>query len=77
MSDIINDGWNTGLSRSFRLRRAASLARDVQGEVIGPAAKTQVGHFYECRACGQRVDQRRLGEVLHHEIPDHKPLVSS
>ena len=28
-------------------------------------------HFYTCQICGQRVDMRRLGDVLHHEDPQH------
>ncbi|WP_022682150.1 hypothetical protein [Sphingobium bisphenolivorans] len=31
-------------------------------------------HFYACDACGQAVDMRRLGDVLHHEEPGHDPL---
>jgi hypothetical protein len=31
-------------------------------------------HFYTCKACGQAVDKRRLGDVLHHHQDGHKPL---
>ena len=31
-------------------------------------------HFFACPACGQLVDMRRLGDVLHHEREGHKPL---
>ena len=31
-------------------------------------------HFYVCKACGQSVDMRNLGDVLHHEGPGHEPL---
>jgi hypothetical protein len=31
-------------------------------------------HFYECPVCGQRVDRRCLGDVLHHEQPEHERL---
>lgn len=31
-------------------------------------------HFYACPACGQMVDMRRLGDVLHHEEPGHERL---
>lgn len=31
-------------------------------------------HFYRCEACGQAVDMRRLGDVLHHEDEGHEPL---
>lgn len=30
-------------------------------------------HFYRC-GCGEAVDMRRLGDVLHHEQPGHRPL---
>jgi hypothetical protein len=30
--------------------------------------------FYLCPSCGQAVDMRRLGDVLHHEEPGHEPL---
>ncbi len=29
-------------------------------------------HFYTCRACGQAVDTRKLGDVFHHEQPGHE-----
>lgn len=31
-------------------------------------------HFHVCLACGQSVDRRDFGQVIHHEQPDHKPL---
>lgn len=31
-------------------------------------------HFYVCQACGQAVDKRELGQVLHHEDPGHEPI---
>jgi hypothetical protein len=31
-------------------------------------------HFCVCKACGQAVDKRRLGDVFHHEEPGHKPI---
>jgi hypothetical protein len=31
-------------------------------------------HFYVCKTCGQAVDKRRLGDVFHHEEPDHEPI---
>lgn len=31
-------------------------------------------HFYLCPACGQAVDCRRLGDVLHHDQPRHSRL---
>lgn len=34
----------------------------------------EADHFYVCPQCGQAVDMRRLGDVLHHEEPGHEPL---
>ena len=33
-------------------------------------------HFYVCKACGQAVDKRNLGDVFYHEEPGHEPLPS-
>lgn len=39
-----------------------------------PDLEDEAKHFYVCEACGQAVDMRRLGGVLHHEEPGHDPL---
>jgi len=31
-------------------------------------------HFYVCEMCGQAVDKRRLGDVIHHERGEHEPI---
>jgi DNA ligase D-like protein (predicted ligase) len=31
-------------------------------------------HFLTCGECGQAIDLRKLGDVLHHEEPGHAPL---
>lgn len=31
-------------------------------------------HFFTCQQCGQRVDYRRLGDVLYHDEPHSDPL---
>jgi hypothetical protein len=31
-------------------------------------------HFYVCPACGQAVDARDLGQVVHHGEEGHEPL---
>ena len=33
-----------------------------------------LGHFHVCAACGQAVDRRDLGAVLHHEDAGHEPM---
>ena len=40
----------------------------------GPEHEDEAAHFYVCKACGQSVDKRRLGDVFHHEEPGHEPL---
>lgn len=47
----------------------AKPARRVGGE---PADEAE--HFFVCATCGQAVDKRRLGDVLHHERDGHEPL---
>lgn len=31
-------------------------------------------HFVICPACGQAIDCRNLGDVLHHAEPGHLPI---
>lgn len=33
----------------------------------------EVEHYFNCRACGQAVDMRDLGQVFHHEELNHQP----
>jgi bifunctional non-homologous end joining protein LigD len=37
-------------------------------------ATLEADHFYNCPHCNERVDRRRLGDVLHHEQPGHEPI---
>lgn len=39
-----------------------------------PDLEDESQHFYVCPECGQAVDMRKLGDVLHHEEPGHDPL---
>jgi hypothetical protein len=39
-----------------------------------PLSLEEHEHFYVCRACGQAVDMRDLGQVFHHEDAGHEPL---
>ncbi|GGD94534.1 hypothetical protein GCM10011515_12960 [Tsuneonella deserti] len=34
----------------------------------------EVEHFHVCPVCGQRVDRRRLGDVIYHARRLHSPL---
>lgn len=42
-----------------------------QAPCAAPAVDDEADHFYICGSCGQAVDMRRLGDVLHHEEPGH------
>ena len=44
------------------------------GEKVGAQPASELGHFYLCKACGQPVDKRDLGAVLHHDERGHEPL---
>jgi predicted RNA-binding Zn-ribbon protein involved in translation (DUF1610 family) len=35
---------------------------------------TEASHFQLCPECGQAIDLRRLGDVFHHDEPEHAPL---
>jgi hypothetical protein len=39
-----------------------------------PESEDETVHFYICKACGQAVDKRRLGDVFHHEEETHERL---
>ena len=41
---------------------------------VDPPSDDEADHFYRCPVCGQAVDCRRLGDVLHHEEEGHEPL---
>jgi hypothetical protein len=34
----------------------------------------EAAHFHLCPGCGQAVDQRKLGDVIHHMTRGHAPL---
>ena len=46
----------------------------VTGKRVSGDPLKETEHFYTCKACGQAVDMRDLGQVLHHEMPGHEPL---
>lgn len=46
----------------------------IVGEVEGPEPVNEADHFARCPICGQAIDCRNLGEVLHHHQPVHDPL---
>jgi hypothetical protein len=46
----------------------------LRSQRLGGAPYDERQHFYECKACGQLVDKRRLGDVFHHEEDGHAPI---
>lgn len=50
------------------------LLNQFKGERVGGEPLNEADHFYVCAACGQAVDCRNLGDVFHHEEPNHKPI---
>ena len=44
------------------------------GRRLGEEPKDACEHFYVYKQCGQAVDKRDAGQVIHHEKPDHHPL---
>jgi hypothetical protein len=41
-----------------------------------PPTANEADHFIVCDACGQAIDCRNLGDVFHHEVEGHQPLVT-
>lgn len=56
----------------MRFDRQELNATRVERMTGGPADESV--HFYVCKACGQAVDKRRLGDVFHHEETGHEPI---
>ena len=48
--------------------------KGIIGQRVGGNPKNEIDNFYNCKACGQSVDMRDLGQVFHHEEPNHKPI---
>lgn len=65
-----------GKSHAFDRQQAASSRRQQQRNRLNRlrAMTEETEHFHECPICRQQVDRRRLGDVLHHEQPDHQPI---
>ena len=45
-----------------------------KGVRVGPQPENEADHYFNCKRCGQAVDMRDLGQVLHHEQLEHEPL---
>jgi hypothetical protein len=59
-----------------RDREELNAIRSMKGRPDAPELEPsdEAEHFYVCKACGQAVDKRRLGDVFHHEEAGHEPL---
>jgi len=59
-----------------RDREELNAYRSAKGGPDGIEAEPEdeAEHFYICKACGQAVDKRQLGDVFHHEEPGHRPI---
>ena len=51
-----------------------NLGKGIIGHREGGDPKNELDNFYTCKACGQAVDMRDLGQVCHHEDPGHEPI---
>ena len=64
-------------------REELNAIRSAKGGPDGPEPEPEPEpqdesiHFYVCKACGQAVDKRRLGDVFHHEEAGHEPIPAS
>lgn len=48
--------------------------KGIIGQRVGGDPENELDNFYTCRACGQSVDMRDLGQVFHHEEKGHEPV---
>ena len=53
---------------------AELVARIRPGRRVGGEPADEAEHFMACPVCGQAIDKRDLGQVFHHDDPDHEPL---
>lgn len=47
---------------------------NIRGRLDGVEPAHEAEHFELCPICGQAYDCRNLGQVLHHDQSDHKPI---
>jgi hypothetical protein len=50
------------------------LLNQLRSARIGGEPIDDPAHFYTCKACGQAVDKRRLGDVFHREMQGHEAI---
>jgi hypothetical protein len=69
MKSLVEEVKRLGLSREeLNKMRAMRVSGQTQSEAE---------HFYMCPTCGQAVDKRQLGDVVHHEEEGHRPIATN
>lgn len=58
------------------MNKITNAAKGITGHRKGGDPEDERDNFYICEACNQAVDMRDLGQVFHHEEPDHEPIDS-
>lgn len=54
------------------IQRDKHIGRRVDGK---DSSRDNLDNYYECEHCGQSVFMGDLGEVAHHEKPNHEPIM--
>lgn len=55
-------------------RKTDNTGTGITGKRVGGEPDDEAEHFYICAECGQAVDMRDLGQVMHHEEPGHERI---
>jgi hypothetical protein len=55
------------------MRKTDNQFSGIVGVPLTPV-ENEADHFYVCTKCGQAVDMRDLGQVMHHEQAEHERL---
>ena len=56
------------------MSKITNPAKGILGHREGGDPEDERENFYMCSDCGQAVDMRDLGQVLHHEENGHEPI---
>lgn len=56
------------------MSKITNSAKGIKGNRQGGDPENEFDNFYKCKACGQSVDMRDLGQVFHHEDKGHEPI---
>jgi hypothetical protein len=56
--------------------RSTTPAAGIVGEAVDGELEDEREHVTECPTCGQLIDLRDFGQVLHHHDRDHRPIPS-